>query len=88
MQSSQPILRHEVILHMRRNERLSEARKLQALKERLQTTVKQARANERATTERHARYTSWSCIRPAFAGAGLWLPTKWHPSDFSIHNRV
>ena len=58
MQSSQPILRHEVILHMRRNERLSEARKLQVLKERLQTTVKQARANERATTERHARYTS------------------------------
>jgi len=38
MQSSQPMLRHEIILHMKRNERTAEDKKLQALKERLKAT--------------------------------------------------
>ena len=40
MQPTQPILRHEIILQMKRNERTSEDRKLQLLKELLQATVK------------------------------------------------
>lgn len=35
MQPIQPTQRHEIVLHMRRNERASEDRKLQLLKERL-----------------------------------------------------
>jgi len=44
MQPTQPVLRHELILEMKRNERTAEERKLQLLKERLQATEKQLHA--------------------------------------------
>jgi len=44
MQPTQPVLRHELILQMKRNERTAEERKLQLLKERLQATERQLQA--------------------------------------------